>query len=72
MQRTAADNAAGVFQHHKISDVFAELGQCPRQQRAVVGVSGNPIVNLLGVGQDCFKRAHGPPHEESRFSFEWR
>src|SRR6202034_2913722 len=69
MQRATADDAPVIFEHHEVSDVLANLRQSARQQRAVAGISRNQVVDLLCVGQNRFTRAHGPPGEESRFSY---
>ena len=59
MQRAASNDAAVVFQHHEVSNVFANLGQRARQQSAVAGISRNQFVDALGIRQNGFTRAHG-------------
>src|SRR5690348_16384080 len=72
MQRSAADDLPFVFfENHKISDVFADLRQRTRQERAVSRVRGDQMMNGLCIRQDRFTRAHGPPREEYGFCF-WR
>ena len=61
VESAASDDAFVMLQHDKVADVFADLRQRARQERAVAGVGRDESVNLLGIGEDRFTRAHGPP-----------
>src|SRR5580700_4010292 len=69
MQRPASNDAAFIFENHKVSYVLANLRQRARQQSAIARVAGDQIVDVLRVRQNGFTRAHEPPRVETRFSF---
>src|SRR5215471_693984 len=70
MQRSTSDDVPVVFfENHEVSDVFADLRQGTRQERAVSRVGADQVMNGLCIRQDCFTRAHGPPREECGFCF---
>src|SRR5213075_1351510 len=64
MQCATSDDSPVIFQYNKVANVLADLRQSTRQQRAVTRVCRNQFMNLLGVWQNGFTRAHGPPLEE--------
>src|SRR5260370_971250 len=61
VKRAASDNASVVLKHDEIADVLADLRQRARQQSAVAGVGRDESVNLFGIWQDSFTRAHELP-----------
>ena len=61
MERAAADDVAVIFEHDEIAHVLADFGEGARQQGSVAGVGRDQFVDLLGVGQKGFTRAHGRP-----------
>src|SRR5437588_8970159 len=72
MERAAANDSPRILENDKVADVFTQFGQRTRQKRAVAGVSGDELMNLVGVGQDRFTRAHVVPRATSQLSFWWR
>src|SRR5260370_16274895 len=68
MECAAPHDSSAVFHDTEIPDIFTELGQRARQKCAVAGGSGDQLVNLIGVGQDRFTRAHVVPHAKSQLS----
>src|ERR1019366_1800955 len=61
VKSAASDDASFMLEDNKVADVLADLRERARQERAVTGVGGDECVNLLGIGQDRFTRAHRPP-----------
>src|ERR1039458_615049 len=69
MQRPASNDAPFIFQNHKVSYVLANLRQRSRQQSAVARIGGDQFVDVLGIRQNSFTRAHEPPRAGIRSSF---
>jgi hypothetical protein len=72
VQRAAADDAAFVFQNHEVS-TFSQISASVRGSKVPSpGIGGDQLVDVLGIRQNGFTRAHGPPRAGTRFSFSPR
>jgi hypothetical protein len=51
VQCPAANDLPGVLENDEIANILADLRQSARQQRAIPGICGDELVNLLRVGK---------------------